>query len=385
MINKSSFDCCGCTACSVSCPKNAISMQYDALGFLYPIIDNEKCINCGKCDKVCAFNDNYDKSNNFEKPVAYAVRHKDLNELLKSRSGAAFIAISDDILRQGGVVYGAGYDENNKVIHKRATNKKERDDFRGSKYVQSEMGNTFKEVKKDLDNGLLVLFSGTPCQTAGLASYIGIKNRHNLVLLDIICHGVPSPFIWKDYIAYQERKFHNKILSFSFRSKELGWKAHKESFTFCNGKKIYDNLFKFLFLKNIISRNSCSKCHYSNIIRPSDITLGDFWGWEKVVPDFNKDDKGISLVICNTEKGFKLFESIKESIHYIEVPIDKCLQPNLISPSIPHSERNQLEKDYSLHGFDYVVKHYGNKNFRYKCKQLLSKTCKSLKKLILNK
>ena len=360
-------------------------MQSDALGFLFPIIDNEKCIECGICDKVCAFNDDYDKSSNFEKPVAYAVRHKDLNEMIKSRSGAAFVAISDEILKQGGIVYGAGYDENNKVLHKKATNQKERDDFRGSKYVQSEMGSTFRDVRKDLEKGLKVLFSGTPCQTAGLSSYLGKRNRNNLFLLDIVCHGVPSPLIWKDYIAYQERKFHNKIVSSNFRDKELGWKAYKESFTLSDGKKIFDNLFKFLFLKNLILRNSCSKCHYSNVIRPSDITIGDFWGWEKVVPDFNKDDRGISLVFCNTEKGYKLFQSILDSINYIEVPVEKCLQPNLIAPSIPHPKREQLEKDYSLHGFDYVAKHYGNKNFSYKCRILLSKIYRTSKKLILNK
>ena len=373
MIDKSSYDCCGCSACYAICPKEAISMQYDNLGFLYPVVNHEKCIDCGKCNKVCAFNSQYDRTNLFEKPVAYAVRHKDLNEVMNSRSGAFFVAISDEVLRQGGVVYGAGYDQNKKVIHKRATTRRERDEFRKSKYVQSEMGTIFNNVKTDLEKGLLVLFSGTPCQTAGLASFIGKSKRHNLLLVDIVCHGVPSPFIWKDYMLYQERRHHNKIVSFDFRDKELGWKAHKESFTFNNGKKIFDNLFKFLFIKNFILRNSCSRCHYSNIHRPSDITIGDFWGWEKIVPDFNKDNKGVSLVLCNTEKGATYFESLSKAIDCVRVPIEDCLQPNLIHPAKPHPKREQLEIEYSKYGFDYIAKKYGNNSIRFKCKKIILK------------
>lgn len=372
MVNKSSIDCCGCSACYAICPKDAISMKSDCLGFLYPVVDYEKCIDCGKCDKVCAFNDQYDRSNNLINPIAYAVRHKEISEMMKSRSGAIFVAISDEVLRQGGVVYGAGYDENKKVVHKRAINARDRDEFRGSKYVQSEMGTIFNEVINDLKNGLFVLFSGTPCQTAGLASFIGKKYRQNILLVDIICHGVPSPFIWRDYLTYQEKKHHHKIVSFEFRDKELGWKAHKESFIFNNGKKIYDNLFKFLFINNLISRNSCSQCHYCNTDRPSDITIGDYWGWEKNVPDFNKDDKGISLVICNTEKGLRFFYSVSKDIDYINVPIENSLQPNLIAPSIPHPKREHLESDYATFGFDYIAKHYGNKSISFKCKKIIS-------------
>ena len=159
-------------------------MEPDALGFLYPKVDEAKCVDCGLCDKVCQFNDYYDRSLNLEQPVAYAARHKDMSEVMKSRSGAAFVAISDYILEQGGIVYGAGYKDHFRVAHKRATTKEERDEFRGSKYVQSDLTSVFRQVREDLKNGLTVLFSGTPCQTSGLNAYVGKKLRENLYLSD---------------------------------------------------------------------------------------------------------------------------------------------------------------------------------------------------------
>ena len=228
--------CCGCTACASVCAHDAITMQPDAMGFLYPVIDTDRCVDCGLCEKVCAFNDHYDTSLNLPQPDAYAARHKDMREVETSRSGAAFIAISDYVLENGGVVYGAGYTDHFRVVHKRATTKEERDEFKGSKYVQSDMNTVFRQVKKDLKEGLTVLFSGTPCQTAGLNSYIGKKLRENLILVDIICHGVPAPYLWRDYIAYLERKQGAEICWVNFRDKQrYGWKAHKETFKFVNG------------------------------------------------------------------------------------------------------------------------------------------------------
>lgn len=233
---KDPADCCGCTACASICNHDAITMEPDALGFLYPKVDESKCVECGLCEKVCAFNDNYDKSLNLPRPDAYAARHKDMDEVMKSRSGAAFVAISDYILEQGGVVYGAGYKDHFRVAHKRATTKEERDEFRGSKYVQSDLTGVFSQVKQDLKNGLIVLFSGTACQTAGLKSYIGNKLSANLYLIDIVCHGVPSPFIWRDYIAHLEKKYGSEISSVNFRDKQMyGWRAHHETFKYKSG------------------------------------------------------------------------------------------------------------------------------------------------------
>ncbi len=377
-------DCCGCTACASICIHDAITMKPDVLGFLYPEVDRSKCVDCALCEKVCAFNDNYDKSLNFDKPLAYAARHKDINEVETSRSGAAFIAISDYILEQGGVVYGAGYTDHFRVVHKRAITKEERDEFKGSKYVQSDMNNVFRQIKKDLRDGLTVLFSGTPCQTSGLNSYVGKRLKENLFLIDIVCHGVPSPFMWRDYIAYLEKKQGAPIIWVNFRDKQKwGWKAHHETFQFKNGGGKMS--FTFLFYKHIMFRKSCGKCHFTNLKRPSDITIADFWGWEKNVPGFNDDDKGCSLILVNTEKGRKLFEAVRERMSIIQVEPNNCLQPNMQHPSQIHPKRNQFEREYAKKGFEYVYFKYGEDGWRNKLSVAINKIKKVIKRLIRRK
>lgn len=364
-------DCCGCTACASVCPYDAITMQPDGLGFLYPVVDDSKCVDCHLCEKVCAFNDKYDTSLNLLLPEAYGARHKEIKEIELSRSGAAFVVLSDWILEHGGIVYGAGYKDHFRVAHKRATSKKDRDEFRGSKYVQSDLTGIFKSIKKDLKAGLIVLFSGTPCQTAGLNSYINKNLRENLYLVDIVCHGVPSPFIWRDYINFLEKKHHSEIISVNFRDKSaLGWRAHRESFIFKNGNaEIRDN-YTFIFYKHIMFRQSCSVCHYANIRRPSDITLADFWGWEKTDPTFNADDKGASLLLINTEKGRSLFEKVHDKMDIISVRLEDCMQANLCHPSTMHPKRMNFEKVYTHKGIEYVMKRYGNIGFTYTFQQL---------------
>lgn len=363
-------DCCGCTACASICTHDAITMKPDALGFLYPEVDKEKCVDCGLCEKVCAFNDHYDTSLNLEPPLAYGARHKDMNEVETSRSGAAFIAISDYILEEGGVVYGAGYTDHFRVVHKRATTKEERDEFKGSKYVQSDMTGVFRQVKKDLRDGLTVLFSGTPCQTSGLNSYVGKRLREKLFLVDIVCHGVPSPYMWRDYIAYLEKKQGSPIVWVNFRDKQkYGWAAHHETFKFKNGGGKMS--FTFLFYKHIMFRKSCGKCHFANTKRPSDITIADFWGYKKNNPPFGDDNKGLSLVLCNTEKGKKLFESAKAKLLVFPVSIENCLQPNLKQPSELHPKRDVFEQDYKNKGFEYVYYKYGEEGWRYKLSKII--------------
>lgn len=374
-------DCCGCTACASVCAQDAITMKPDALGFLYPKVDNEKCVDCGLCDKVCAFNDHYDTSLNLDKPLAYAARHKDMNEIETSRSGAAFIAISDYILELGGVVYGVGYTDHFRVVHKRATNKEERNEFKGSKYVQSDMTCVFRQVKQDLRDGLTVLFSGTPCQTSGLNSYVGKRLRENLFLVDIVCHGVPGPYLWRDYIAYLEKKQGSPIVWVNFRDKQkYGWAAHHETFKFKSGGGKMS--FTFLFYKHIMFRKSCGKCHFTNLHRPSDITVADFWGWEKTIPTFNADDKGCSLVLLNTEKGRKLFEAVSESLNTIPSNLDDIMQPNLMHPSVIDPRRDKFEEEYAQKGFKYVFYKYGEDGWRYKICAIKRRIKNKIKKII---
>lgn len=353
-------DCCGCTACASICPHQAISMQPDSLGFLYPVINNSQCTNCGLCEKVCAFNNNYDISQNLSEPVALGARHKDIKEVMNSRSGAVFVALSDYVLEHNGTVYGAGYNEHFQVIHKRATNKQERDELRGSKYVQSDLTDIFPQVKKDLKEGLLVLFSGTPCQTAGLASYIGKKLRSNLLLVDIVCHGVPSPYIWRDYLSFLEEKHYSRVTQVDFRNKKLyGWRAHKDTITFENNEIENEAWYSQFFHNGLFFRESCEKCHFCNLKRPSDLTLGDFWGLEKQDSQFNADDKGVSLLLINTTKGEYLFSQIKEQLNTFKTtsPIYTAANPNLRIPSWVHPQKKQFVNDYLHKGFIYIYKH----------------------------
>lgn len=362
-------DCCGCTACASICRHNAIDMRPDSLGFLYPHIDKNKCVNCGLCDNVCSFKDSYN-DNACPIPSAYAARHKDIHQIESSRSGAAFVALSNFILDQGGVVYGAAFDENFLVTHKRANTREERDAFRGSKYVQSDLSDIFRQIKMDLSQGFKVCFSGTPCQTAGLSSFIGDKFRENLYLVDIVCHGVPSPYIWRDYIRFIERKNNDKVIAVNFRDKsELGWAAHQESFTFSSGKKIYFDTYKALFFEHVMSRKSCANCHYCNYYRPSDITIGDFWGWERVNKDFNADDKGCSLVLVNTEKGRKWLEDVSNELKLISTNLENTTQPNLQHASAENPKRDTFEKEYARMGFRYILFRYGNKGPVHKLRQ----------------
>jgi len=356
---KDKSECCGCSACVSVCAKSAIAMQPDDLGFLYPVVDMEKCNDCGLCEKVCAFHPDYSKEENMETPLVYAVRHKNIKEIETSRSGAMFIALSDWVLNNGGVVYGAGYTDHFRVVHKRATTNEERDEFKGSKYVQSDMNNVFKQVNTDLNTGLKVLFSGTSCQTSGLRASLMKTDTSNLYICDIVCHGVPSPRFWRDYLAFIEKKHKDTVIKVDFRDKTtLGWTDHKESFTFAD-KHIYADTYTDTFYEHIILRHSCGVCHFTNYQRPSDITIADFWGWQKAVgEEFGADDKGVSLVMVNTEKGKRWFDAVKKDINYLESNTKDCIQPNLQHPTIFHPKRDVFEHDYREKGFGYIMNKY---------------------------
>jgi len=288
-----------------------------------------------------------------------------------------FIALSDWILDNGGVVYGVGYTDHFRVVHKRAVTKEERDEFKGSKYVQSDMNDVFRQVKTDLKTGLKVLFSGTPCQTSGLRASLQKTDTSNLYICDIVCHGVPSPRFWQDYLAFIEKKQKDTAIKVDFRDKNrFGWKAHKESFTFTD---TYTYTYTYTFYKHIMFRHSCGACHFTNFKRPSDITIADFWGWQKAVgEEFGVDDKGVSLVLVNTERGKAWFEAAKKDINYIETNTENCLQPNLQSPTTIHYQRNDFERDYREKGFDYIMKKYCTD----KSNGFFSKLKRKMKKII---
>jgi len=357
---KDKKDCCGCTACQSVCSQNAITMKPDNFGFLYPEVDQTRCIDCGLCDKVCAFNDDYDKSLNLSEPFACAARHKDMTEMMKSRSGGVFAALSDYVLENDGIVYGVGYTGHFVVTHKRATTKEERDEFRGSKYVQSDLTGIFRQVKEDLKRGLMVMFSGTPCQTSGLNSYVGKKLREKLYLVDVVCHGVPGPKMWEDYLIWLEKKYGRKIEGVDFRDKvHFGWRAHVESYKFEGLNNVISvRDFTNTFYKHIAFRHSCGNCHFCNLTRPSDVTIADYWGSERTDAHFNADNKGCSLVLCNTEKGLDLFEIIKDKLNVIPSKLENVMQRNLQQPSEFHPKRQEFEVYYTKNGIEKAINKY---------------------------
>lgn len=362
--------CCGCTACKSICPKQAIEMIEDEQGFLYPEINKEKCIDCGLCKKICFYQSGYKVlDDHLDRIETYAVKHKDLKIRIASRSGGIFTALSDEILNQNGIIYGVGYEKGFRVCYKRAETKEQRDEFRGSKYVQSEVSDIFKQVKSDLNAGKKVLFSGTPCHVAGLAKFI--RNKENLFLVDIVCHGTPSPKVFKDYIRFLEKKYGGKVEQFDFRDKSFGWNTHIESFVI-NKEKIAKTIYTDLFYKHIMFRESCYNCQFTNLNRPSDITIADCWGIEKNRPDVN-DNKGVSLVIVNTEKGKKLYENIIFEIEQYEVDIKDYLQPQMQYPNKKDKRYEEFWNDYKERGFEYITKKYVGQNLLGKVRQSLKK------------
>lgn len=380
---KSVFDkknnCCGCTACKYICPADAIEMMPDREGFLYPEINQELCIDCGLCRKVCAFQNGYDRSDNIQFPGVYAVKHKNEDVRISSTSGGAFTAISDHILENGGVVFGVAFDDNMNVMHMAAKSKSERNKFKGSKYVQSNLNDVYKKTAQLITEGVQVLFTGTPCQTAGLKHFLAKMDTKNLVLCDIVCHGVPSPLMWREHIKHIQKKRNSKVASYYCRHKVNGWHTHTEVIIFENGKKEYKSVLsqihKRLFYSNNILRPACYNCRYTNFERPSDITIADFWGIEKIMPEID-DNKGVSLVLVNTEKGKQIFNSLN-TVYKWESNVDDCLQPNLIAPTKKPFSREQFWQDYYQNGFEFVAKKYAGYS--------LIKTIKSKLKIVLKK
>ncbi len=368
--------CSGCTACANVCVHGAITMKMDNMGFYYPKVDQYKCTNCGLCEKICPFHVNYNIDENFNEPKAYGFRLTDENILMNSQSGAAFIALSDLILNKGGVIYGACFSDGFRVIHQRAATKAERDTFRGSKYVQSDLGTIFKQVLKDLKTGLCVLFCGTPCQIAGLKAYIPKLYKSQLYLVDLVCHGVPSPNIWRDYLEYIKSKHRKNIKVANFRNKrKYGWRISKETYLLDGDVEVTETGFLNLFYSKLTLRESCFQCKFSNTRRTGDITIGDFWGCEKINPNLANDQKGVSLILCNTPKGTELLDDVRNNstIMMFGISLNMALQPNLIAPTARPIKRTSFEADYTKHGFIYVFKKYGPIGWRHKTKNIMSK------------
>lgn len=336
-------NCCGCSACASICPKHCIVMQADNEGFLYPKVDENTCLNCGLCEKVCNELHPYDKR---EPLKVFAAINKDEEVRLKSSSGGIFHIIAESVINEGGVVFGARFDENWQVVIDYAEDMKGVESFMGSKYVQASVANAYKDVKCFLADGRKVLFSGTPCQVAGLHKFLR-KPYDNLLTVDFICHGTPSPKVWGMYLD-EVLKVGQRISSVEFRNKKRGWKNFSFNLRYNEGDKSVSMLSPFqqnhymkAFLQDIILRPSCYDCKAKGCSSQSDITIADFWGVSTVFPDMD-DDKGTGLVFINTEKGKEILDFAQIKVRETTYDRIKPLNPACYCSVKVHPKREEF-------------------------------------------
>lgn len=372
MINiEDKKQCCGCNACVQCCPKRCITMQEDTEEFFYPVVDECACVDCGLCERVCPV---LNQSSEREPLEVYAAFNKNEEIRMQSSSGGIFTALADQIIKEGGVVFGARFNEDWEVVHDYVETIEGLSVFRGSKYVQSRIGNTFSQTEQFLKQGRKVLFSGTPCQIAGLKLYLR-KEYENLLTMDFICHGVPSSGVWRQYLnelithlgnsrisvySHSESIILNSIRNIShieFRNKRLGWKKYCFALTLSvtdeYGSKNTvllsephnENIFMKGFLANLYLRPSCYACPSKCLKSGSDITIGDYWGIQNVKPEID-DDKGICCTIVNTSKG--IFYVSKINVNKIISSYKEVFQGNtaLIKSALLSTKRDEFYRHY---------------------------------------
>ncbi len=369
-IHINTKDCCGCGGCVAVCPINTIKMVADSKGFLQPVIDENACVHCGLCEKTCAFKNtqnSHDQSSTIKK--AYAIRHVSDDVVFHSSSGGFFTCISDYVLQKGGVVYGAILDKSDMTVkHVAAYDNMERDNMRGSKYVQSDTTNVYQEVKKNITDGKIVLFSGTPCECAQLLSFLNGK-RDNLILVDLFCHGVPSPLLFKEHISMWEKKKNSRAIDYSFRDKSYGYE-HTHRITFEN-----TSINKSIDLKRILKmyaysmRESCYACPYASKKRIGDYSIADFWEVGKNVKVY--DNKGMSTVLVNTKNAEKILLDILPYCDRREVRIDDIKQSALNKPVTRTEIVDEFWNYYFENGYIALLDKYGKSTFISKCYQTM--------------
>lgn len=353
-------NCCGCTACISICPRNCIQMEADREGFLYPVVDINKCVQCSACEKVCPIINPVKEEVAPQK--AFLVQHNDDAIRLDSSAGGAFTAIATVVLEKGGVVFGALYDESFHVHHAYVENTDDLKKFRNSKYVQSDMGDCFKQAKCFLGENRWVCFSGTPCQIEGLSKYLG-KRYDRLILVDVVCHGIPSPLIWEKYLEYQGVD-KNKPDNIRFRDKFYGYKYSTMS-VIRHGENVYhagsqlDPMLR-AFFSDICDRPSCYDCSFKKRYRISDLTIWDCFS----VYDFDKemnDDKGTTRVLCHTKKGGVVIQEMERFAKCREVIPDKLIAgvKEMTESVIMNPMREMFLTDaQSLSGTELFAKYY---------------------------
>lgn len=363
-------DCCGCQACINACPTGALYSANDQYGFIEPKIDNDKCIHCGKCLKVCPWR----TLPELNQPInAYAAVNKDENVVLNSSSGGIFFSLANDVLSRQGVVCGVELDAGHQVHHIIIDKASDIQKIQKSKYAQSEIGLIYRKVNKYLDQKRIVLFTGTPCQVAGLKKYLP-KLYSNLYTVDVVCHGVPSQSLFNDYINNFEHK-HGNIKNYSFRAKKKAKNGMNWFFSYelLNGKRIIRNWpedsYNYFYMKGLIYRDSCYNCKFANIKRASDLTLCDYWNWDKYHKTDFPANSSISGVLVNTDKGMQLFNRVRDSFYIKNTNIENIIENNscLIKPTHYNPKREEILNNWKNQGYA----------------ELDRKFCKTMKKNII--
>lgn len=380
---KNKYQCCGCNACEMVCGKKAITMIEDEYGFRFPQIDTEKCVGCGSCQKVCCINNDVELC----KPgTVYAASYKNKDISAKSASGGIFAALAKQVLTEGGIVFGSAYTKQFDVEVISIEKIEDLPRLQGSKYVQSSMNSSFLKIKSELQTGQTVLFCGVPCQVEALKRFLG-RSYENLLLVDIVCHGVPSNRMLKDYLAFLADKKQMEIQSIQFRTKTKGQNvygeiayrqvSHTGEIAYRQEPLIsYKSSYYKLFLNCQTFRDSCYHCKFAGTKRPGDISLCDYWGIEDEHPDFVKEVEkeglaGISAIMVNTNAGLAFFERLKQEFLLRESTVEQVAKhnPQLQAPSVETAERKQVLDCYRQSGYQGVDDFYFKK---YRMKILTS-------------
>lgn len=364
---KNKQDCCGCSACAQRCPKQCISMKIDDEGFLYPHVDGNKCIDCHLCEKVCPVINQDEARTPLE---VYAAKNSDDDIRLKSSSGGIFTLLAEQTIKGGGVVFGACWDKDWNVKHDYIDNISDLQRFRSSKYLQSVIGDNYLKAEQFLKTGRKVMFTGTPCQIAGLKHFLR-KEYDNLLAVEIICHSVPSPGVWQQYLTTRLHTLKwNKsdIRNISFRDKKTGWKTYSFVIENKDGNSFIElsskNAFMRGFLADLYTRPSCYACPAKQLRSGSDLTLGDFWGIESLMPEID-DDKGVSAIIVNSDKGKQVLHNINVELYEVSYNKLTTRNPALVKSFPITPKRNEFFKEDGS-TFEEKVKRLAKKPFSMK-------------------
>lgn len=353
-VRANKVECTGCGACVSICPKAAITMKMDEEGFLYPAVDGALCVNCNLCEKRCPVGKPLEE----HKPQILGAQHRDGQVRAVSSSGGVFTALARETFKRGGVVFGAAFDEALRVEHIGAFDESELAALRGSKYVQSDAAEAIGHAASLLERGICVLFSGTPCQVNGLKARLNGKHEDQLLTVDFVCHGVPSPGVFASYLQELEEKSGKRVAAYAFRDKRNGWKDFSAVATFEDGSEHTGSQttepFLYGFLQNLYLRPSCAQCtQLRGNTHPADITIADLWGAQEVCPE-RDDDTGLSLVFANSQKGRRCLEACASQLTVFPIrEIDRLLRMNpcLTRPASAHEKRTAFFRSFEKKGF----------------------------------